>query len=40
MNKVGIITHFYKSNNYGGVLQAYAFINFLKKQGQKEHIVF
>lgn len=29
MEKVGIITHFYNSTNYGGVLQAYALCNFL-----------
>lgn len=28
---IGIITHFYNSNNYGGVLQAYALTKYLKK---------
>ena len=31
--KLGIITHYYKSTNYGGVLQAYALCDFLRKQG-------
>ena len=29
MNKIGIITHYYKSTNYGGVLQAYCLTDFL-----------
>lgn len=31
--KVGIITHYYKSVNYGGNLQAYALCKFLEKKG-------
>lgn len=31
--KVGIITHYYTSINYGGNLQAYALCSFLKKNG-------
>ena len=31
--KIGILTHYYKSLNYGGVLQAYALAAFLRKQG-------
>ena len=31
--KIGILTHFYKSTNYGGVLQAYALCKFLNKNG-------
>lgn len=31
--KVGIITHYYKSTNYGGLLQAYALCTFLQKKG-------
>ena len=31
--KVGIITQYYKSSNYGGLLQAYALSTFLKKKG-------
>jgi hypothetical protein len=31
--KVGIITQYYKSSNYGGLLQAYALLMFLKKKG-------
>ena len=27
--KIGIITHFHKSTNYGGVLQAYALCKYL-----------
>lgn len=30
--KVGIITHYYKSKNYGGNLQAYALCEFIKKE--------
>lgn len=31
--KIGIITHYYKSKNYGGLLQAYALPRFLNKSG-------
>lgn len=31
--KVGIITHYYRSTNYGGVLQAYALCMFLRQRG-------
>ena len=31
--RIGIITHYYKSLNYGGVLQAYALCRYLNKQG-------
>ena len=31
--KIGILTHYYKSLNYGGVLQAYALATFLRAQG-------
>lgn len=33
MKKVGIITLYYKNYNYGGLLQAYALVSFLNKQG-------
>lgn len=33
MQKVGIITHYYGSRNYGGVLQAYALCRVLKELG-------
>lgn len=33
MKKIGIITHYYNSKNYGGVLQAYALCQFLREQG-------
>lgn len=33
MKRVGIITHYYNSCNYGGVLQAYALCSLLRKQG-------
>lgn len=33
MKKVGIITHYYNSQNYGGVLQAYALCRVLNKEG-------
>lgn len=33
MKKTGIITMYYKSCNYGGLLQSYALINFIKKIG-------
>ena len=39
--KVGIITHYYKSQNYGGVLQAYALCRFLQQCGfEAEQICF
>lgn len=39
--KIGIITHFYKSQNYGGVLQAYALCRFLRARGyEAEQIQF
>ena len=31
--KIGILTHFHKSTNYGGVLQAYALCKFLNNCG-------
>lgn len=31
--KIGILTHYYKSNNYGGNLQAFALVKFLNKLG-------
>lgn len=31
--KIGILTHYYGSNNYGGVLQAYALTTYLRKRG-------
>ena len=31
--KIGILTHYYKSLNYGGVLQAYALATFLRSRG-------
>ena len=33
MKKVGIITHYHNSLNYGGNLQAYALCKFLEQQG-------
>ncbi len=33
MNKLGIITMYYKSKNYGGVLQAYALAEYLRNKG-------
>lgn len=30
---IGILSHYYNSNNYGGALQAYALCEFLKKNG-------
>lgn len=33
MKKIGILTHFYNSTNYGGVLQAYALCKILEKNG-------
>ena len=33
MKQIGIITHYYGSKNYGGVLQSYALCQFLKNQG-------
>lgn len=39
--RIGIITHYYKSENYGGNLQAYALCKVLKKLGhQAEQISF
>ena len=39
--KIGITTHYYKSNNYGGNLQAYALCRWLKQNGhQAEQICF
>lgn len=31
--KVGILTHYYKTHNYGGILQAYALVRFLRENG-------
>lgn len=33
MLKIGIFTHYYKSTNYGGNLQAYALCEFLNNNG-------
>lgn len=33
MGKVGILTYFYKSTNYGGVLQSYALCQYLRSLG-------
>ncbi len=33
MKQIGIITHYYGSENYGGVLQSYALCQFLRNQG-------
>ena len=33
MKKIGIVTHYYKSRNYGGVLQAFALTKFLTNKG-------
>lgn len=33
MNRIGILTMFYNSTNYGGILQAYALIRYLNQQG-------
>lgn len=33
MRKIGIVTHYYNSVNYGGVLQAYALCRFLNDKG-------
>lgn len=39
--KIGIITHYYKSTNYGGNLQAYALCKAINKLGhQAEQINF
>lgn len=39
--RVGIITHYYKSTNYGGNLQAYALCTYLKRKGyQVEQICY
>lgn len=41
MKKIGIITHYYKSKNYGGVLQSYALVKVLESLGYKsEQICF
>ncbi len=41
MVKAGIITHYYKSTNYGGNLQAYALAEYLRKNGvDAEQICF
>ncbi len=31
--KIGILTHYYESRNYGGLLQAYALVTYLRDQG-------
>lgn len=31
--KIGILTHYYRSLNYGGMLQAYALVKYLEKKG-------
>ena len=31
--KIGILTHYYNTKNYGGLLQAYALVEFLRKNG-------
>mgnify|MGYP003292001345 CR=1 FL=1 len=33
MKKIGIITHYHKSHNYGGILQAYALSRYLNESG-------
>jgi len=39
--KIGILTHYYGSNNYGGVLQAYALTKVLRDMGyDAEQICF
>ena len=38
--KVGIITHYYDSLNYGGNLQAYALCRYLNKQYETEQICY
>lgn len=41
MKKIGVITHYYNSHNYGGMLQAYAMINTLfKLSRQSEQLCF
>lgn len=41
MKKIGIITHYYKSVNYGGNLQAYALCRYLQNMGyQAEQICY
>lgn len=41
MSKTGILTHYYKSKNIGGLLQAYALCAFLRAQGvAAEQLVF
>ena len=38
--KIGIITHYYQSQNYGGNLQAYALCRFLNKRHSTEQICY
>ena len=38
--KIGIITHYYKSKNYGGNLQAYALQRYLSKEYEVEQICY
>ena len=33
MKKIGVITHYFGSKNYGGLLQAYALCKFLNERG-------
>ena len=33
LKKIGIITHYYKSTNYGGILQSYALCRYLNENG-------
>ncbi len=33
MKKIGIVTHYYNSSNYGGILQAYALCRYLNNHG-------
>lgn len=40
MKKIGIVTHYYKSKNYGGNLQAYALCEFLNKNYIAEQICY
>lgn len=41
MSKIGIITHYYDSNNYGGMLQSYALVKCLENLGYNvEQICF
>lgn len=39
MKKIGIITLYYKNNNYGGVAQAYALNKYFLKQGYKSELI-